>query len=170
MIKLIALDVDGTLTNGQIVYSDSGLEIKCFNVKDGLALSSAIKLGYKIVFITGRKSEIVKRRAKELGITECYSGISDKVQILEELCRKYDIGRDEIAFMGDDLNDYSAMKFSGLSGAPKDAANEILGIVKFISEKKGGEGAVREFIEYIMKKEKLWEKVVERYINIGGTN
>lgn len=169
-IKLIALDVDGTLTNGGIIYGDSNLEIKCFNVKDGLAIAGAIKLGYIVAIITGRVSDVVKRRAQDLGITDVYQGIANKVYVLEELCKKYKITKDEIAYMGDDLNDYSAIEYSYLTAAPRDAVDEILNLVDLVSEKNGGEGAVREFIEYIMKKDNLWNKLVERYKNIGGTN
>ncbi len=169
-IKLIALDVDGTLTNGAIIYGDSNLEIKCFNVKDGLAIAGAIKLGYIVAIITGRVSDVVKRRAQDLGITDVYQGIANKVDVLEELCQKYKITKDEIAYMGDDLNDYSAIEYSYLTAAPRDAVDEILNLVDLVSEKNGGEGAVREFIEYIMKKDNLWNKLVERYKNIGGTN
>lgn len=170
MIKMIVLDVDGTLTSGGLGYSDTGVETKFFNVKDGLGIVGAVKQGYKVIIITGRKSDVVEKRAKELGITEIYQGISNKVQLLKELSEKYGVSNEEIAYMGDDLNDYSAMEFSGFTGAPSDAVDEIIELVDFISSKKGGEGAVREFIEKIMKEDKTWELVVKKYKNIGGTN
>ncbi len=162
-IKAIALDVDGTLTDGKLYVSNSGEEIKAFSVKDGIAIVGAINLGIKIFIITGKRSEIVKRRAEELGITDIYQGVHNKVEVLKILCKKYLLSPESIAYMGDDLNDYGAIKFSGLSGAPKDSASEVIDIVDFISEKNGGDGAVREFIKYILEKENLWIKIIDKY-------
>ena len=126
MIKLILLDVDGTLTDGGIYLGNSGEELKKFNVKDGYAIVNAQKLGIEFGIITGGKSELLKEN--------------------------------EIAYMGDDLNDMAIIKRVGFSGTPLDGANEIKSIADFISIKNGGEGAVREFIEAILKKENLFQK------------
>lgn len=163
MIKLIVLDVDGTLTDGKLYISNLGDEMKAFNVKDGLGITQAISLGKKIAIITGKKSEIVARRCKELGISEIHQGIKNKVEVLNEILKKYEIDYSEVAYMGDDLIDLKVMKLCGLAGAPKDSVQEILDISHFISNKNGGEGAVREFIEYILKNENLWEKVIENF-------
>lgn len=170
MIKLIGLDVDGTLTKGEVIYDSQGQSIKIFNVKDGLAIANSIKEGYIVAIITGRKCESIEKRGRELGVTDIYQGISNKVEILNELCKKYSISKDEIAYMGDDLNDLGAIKKSAFSGAPKDAVEEILKSVDFVSSKNGGEGAAREFIEAIMKKENKWDAVVDKYRNQGGLN
>ncbi|MGL6064025.1 MAG: KdsC family phosphatase [Fusobacteriaceae bacterium] len=164
-IKAIALDVDGTLTDGKLYVSNSGEDMKTFSVKDGMAIVGAINLGIKIFIITGKKSEIVKKRAEELGITDIYQGIHNKVEVLKILCQKYSLTPDNIAYMGDDLNDYGAVQFSGFSGAPKDSAGEIIKIVDFISNHNGGDGAVREFIEYILNEAKLWIKIVDKFKN-----
>ena len=157
MIKLILLDVDGTLTDGGIYLGNSGEELKKFNVKDGYAIVNAQKLGIEFGIITGRKSELVEIRSNELKIKYLYQGISEKTVILEEIMQKTGLKKEEIAYMGDDLNDILIMKQSGLTGAPKDAANEVIQIADFVSEKNGGSGAVREFVEYILKKDGKWE-------------
>lgn len=161
MIKLIVLDVDGTLTKGDIIIGSNGEEFKHFNVKDGYMIVNSMKKCKKIFsIITGRKSKVVDIRAKELGIEYLYQGIHNKVEVYEQLKAELNVSDEEIAYMGDDLNDLEVMKKAGLVGAPLDACEEVLGTADFISSKKGGEGAVREFLEYILKKEGSWNKIV----------
>ena len=157
MIKLVLLDVDGTLTDGGIYRGNNGEELKRFNVKDGYAIVNTQKLGIEFGIITGRKSELVEIRSNELKIKYLYQGISEKTVILEEIMQKTGLKKEEIAYMGDDLNDILIMKQSGLTGTPKDAADEVIQIADFVSEKNGGSGAVREFVEYILKKDGKWE-------------
>ena len=157
MIKLVLLDVDGTLTDGGIYRGNNGEELKRFNVKDGYAIVNAQKLGIEFGIITGRKSELVEIRAKELKIKYLYQGISEKTVILEEIIKKDSLSKEEIAYMGDDLNDLLIMKQVGLSGTPKDAVDEVIQVTDFVSKKNGGSGAVREFIEHILKKDGKWE-------------
>ena len=157
MIKLVLLDVDGTLTDGRIYRGNNGEELKRFNVKDGYAIVNAQKLGIEFGIITGRKSELVEIRSNELKIKYLYQGISEKTVILKEIMQKTGLKKEEIAYMGDDLNDILIMKQSGLTGAPKDATDEVIRIADFVSEKNGGSGAVREFVEYILKKDGKWE-------------
>ena len=161
MIKLVLLDVDGTLTDGGIYRGNNGEELKRFNVKDGYVIVNAQKLGVEFGIITGRKSELVEIRAKELKIKYLYQEISEKTVILEEIMKKTGLRKEEIAYMGDDLNDVLIMKQVGLSGAPKDAVNEVIQIADFISEKNGGSGAVREFVEHILKKDRKWQTFLE---------
>ncbi len=161
MIKLILLDVDGTLTDGGIYRDNNGEEFKKFNVKDGYIIINARKLGIDFGIITGRKSELVRIRAEELKIKYLYQGISEKVPILEELMESHNLKKEEIAYMGDDLNDLGIMKKVGLKGVPQDAVSEVKNIADFVSSKKGGEGAVREFVEFILKKEEKWSKFLE---------
>ena len=151
MIKLILLDVDGTLTDGGIYLGNSGEELKKFNV-------NAQKLGIEFGIITGRESELVRTRANELNIKYLYQGISEKTVILDEIMRITGLQKEEIAYMGDDLNDIKIMKKLGFSGTPLDGANEVKIIADFISAKNGGEGAVREFIEAVLKKDNLFQK------------
>ncbi len=161
MIKLILLDVDGTLTDGGIYRGNNREEMKKFNVKDGYAIVNSQKIGISFGIITGKKSELVKIRADELNIKYLYQDISEKLVILEELMKKTGYRKEEIAYMGDDLNDMKIMENVGISGAPADGAAEILRIADFVSSRNGGDGAVREFIEYILKKEDKWEKFLE---------
>lgn len=170
MIKIIILDVDGTLTDSKLYIGNQGEELKAFNVKDGLGIVAAIKSGIKVILITGKTSKIVEQRATELGISEIHQGISDKTSIIKNLCSKYNVLSSEIAYMGDDLNDYSALSFCGFSGCPADAASDILDLVDFVSDKNGGEGAVREFIELILRKQDLWSNILNNYVKNGGKN
>ncbi|WP_297595855.1 HAD family hydrolase [uncultured Cetobacterium sp.] len=164
MIKLIVLDVDGTLTDGKLYVSNSGDEMKAFNVKDGLGITQAISLGKEVAIITGKTSQIVTKRSSELGIKEIHQGIKDKIGTLESILKKYDIDYSNVAYMGDDLIDLAVMKKCKLAGSPKDAVEEILNISDFVSAKNGGDGAVREFIEYILKKENLWDNVINHFV------
>jgi len=157
-IELIVLDVDGTMTNSYITYSENGDEIKSFNVKDGLAIASWRKLGKQVAIITGRTSKIVERRAKELKIEHFYQGVENKREVLEVLLKKLGISMDNVATIGDDLNDLSMLKASAISFVPQDASSYVDKIADVILSKKGGDGAVREMIEYLIKKEKLEDK------------
>ena len=125
MIQLIILDVDGTLTNGQIIYGNDGNEIKSFNVKDGLGIAAWIKLGKKVAIITGRQSKIVENRARELNITYIKQGISNKAEALKEILEESQIPLNEVAVIGDDLNDLSQFKIVHYFFSPKNSANEI---------------------------------------------
>ena len=150
MIKLLILDVDGTLTDGQIIYTAEGDELKNFSVKDGLAISSWIRLGNQVAIITGRQSTIVERRAKELGISLIFQGIKDKYNLLLGLCEDLELSFDEIAAMGDDFNDYKMLKAVGRSYVPADAALFIQDKVTMVTSKTAGFGAAREAIEDLL--------------------
>ncbi len=151
MIKLIVLDVDGCLTDGKIIYTAQGDELKAFHVKDGLAIVSWIKLGHDVAIITGRNSEVVARRAKELGIVHLFQGVKDKESVLDELRLKLHLQWEHIAAIGDDLNDYKMLQRVGLSFTPKDGSLYIQECAQYTLDRSGGEGAVREMIEYILK-------------------
>jgi 3-deoxy-D-manno-octulosonate 8-phosphate phosphatase (KDO 8-P phosphatase) len=158
MIKLVVLDVDGTLTDGKVSYTQSGDEIKSFCVKDGLAIASWNKLGRHTAIITGRSSAIVSKRAKELGIEHCYQGVEDKKTKLLEILKELKLSMDEVASIGDDLNDYSMLKDSFISFAPNNASAHVKEIVTVVLENQGGKGAVREMFEYLIKAEGLESK------------
>ena len=158
MIELIVLDVDGTMTNSQITYSENGDEIKSFNVKDGLAIASWRKLGKQVAIITGRSSQIVQRRAKELKIEHYYQGVENKKEVLEELLQKLDISMENVAAIGDDLNDLSMLKTAKISFVPQDASSYVDKVADVVLSKRGGKGAVREMIEYLIKKENLEDR------------
>lgn len=147
---MLIIDVDGTLTDGKIYISPEGEEFKAFNIKDGYGISNILPaIGVIPVIITGRSSDIVIRRATELGIIEVFQDIREKSQLLEELCRKYSISPKEVAFIGDDNNDIPIMQLVGLSFAPSDCSSDVKGIVNHMMISAGGQGAVRECIEYI---------------------
>ncbi len=160
-IELIVLDVDGTMTDSRITYSENGDEIKSFNVKDGLAIASWRKLGKQVAIITGRSSDIVARRAKELHIEHFYQGIHNKKEVLEELLEKLDLSMENVAAIGDDLNDMRMLHAAQLSFVPRDASAYVDKIADVILSKKGGDGAVREMIEYLIKKEGLEKQYLE---------
>jgi len=153
MIKLIVLDIDGTMTNGKITYDNNGIESKSFDVKDGMAIASwNKKLKLKSVIITGRKSDIVSKRAKELGITHVYQGFDNKDEILNNILEDEKLSWDEVAGIGDDLNDYKMLKKVGFSCCVNNAVKDIKDLVDFVTTKNGGDGAIREMIELILQK------------------
>ena len=160
-IELIVLDVDGTMTDSRITYSENGDEIKSFNVKDGLAITSWRKLGRQVAIITGRSSKIVARRAKELHIEHFYQGVDNKREVLEKLLEKLDLSMDNVAAIGDDLNDLSMLKAAKISFVPRDASAYVDKIANVILTKKGGDGAVREMIENLIVKEGLEKKYLD---------
>ncbi len=158
-IKLLILDVDGVLTDGSIILDNTGNELKMFHVRDGHAIKMLKKVGIKVALISGRKSHVVERRAEELGIIEVHQGIFKKSAVYESLLQKYKCNDAETAFMGDDIVDIELLKRAGLSAVPADADEGVKKWAAFISTKKGGRGAVREFIELILKSSGLWDKV-----------
>jgi len=151
MIKLLVLDVDGCLSDGKIIYNSDGVESKNFNVKDGLGISTWIKLGNHVAIITGRNSEIVKKRANELGIQHLYQGIKDKDRVLKDIVATLGINFTEVAAIGDDLNDYNMLSLVGKSFTPANGVKEIQALVDTVLSTKGGDGAVREMIDQIVE-------------------
>lgn len=162
-INRIFLDVDGTLTNGKIYLDDNKNEHKAFNVKDGLIVAAAVKLGYEVIIMTGRESKLVAHRAAELGIEECYQGVKNKKQALEKLMEEKDFTYSNLAYLGDDLNDLAVMKKARFAACPADAAAEIKNNSDFISEFKGGNGAVREILTKLLKEKGDYKKLIEKF-------
>ena len=158
MIELIVLDVDGTMTDGKITYSSSGEELKSFCVKDGLAIASWIALGKKVAIITGRESNIVAKRAKELKIKHFYQKIKQKDKKLEEILKQENLTWNNVAVIGDDLNDYLMLKKAKISFCPLNATNFIKNSVDIVLNYNGGDGAVRDMIEYLISLEGLQEE------------
>ena len=151
-MKLLVMDVDGTLTDGKIYIGSKGEEFKSFNVKDGYAINEMLhKNGIKTAIITGRESEIVNIRARELSIDCVYQNVSDKVETLKQIVELYGISIEEVAYIGDDLNDFEAMKKCGITGCPADAVDEIKDISDYTSKFNGGDGAIRDFVDWILK-------------------
>jgi 3-deoxy-D-manno-octulosonate 8-phosphate phosphatase (KDO 8-P phosphatase) len=158
MIELIVLDVDGTLTNGDIIYTSNGDELKHFDVKDGLAIATwTKKLGKKAAIITGRNSKLVERRSKDLGITHLYQGIHNKDEVLANILVQEQLSWSQVATIGDDLNDLKMSKKAGISFATNDASHYLKDSVNIVCHSNGGKGAVREMVEYICKLDDIEE-------------
>jgi 3-deoxy-D-manno-octulosonate 8-phosphate phosphatase (KDO 8-P phosphatase) len=163
-IKLLVLDVDGVLTTGGIIYTDSGEESKMFDVKDGLGIRVASDAGLQIALMTGRVSQVVQRRARDLRIHHTLQRVGDKAAALRTLSAETSVPLDAIAYMGDDLNDREAMKVAGVAIAPADAAQEIIAIAHLVTDAPGGRGAARQAVEAILKAQGGWEVAVEDYL------
>ena len=165
-IKMIIMDVDGTLTDGVLYVMPDGEEIKGYNVKDGTGILLAHLAGLKTAIITGKKSRALDKRAERLGIKEVYQGYVDKKSVLFEILKKHSLKAEEVAFIGDDIGDLEIMKTVGLAGAVANAHPEIKNISHFVSNLEGGKGAVREFIEFILKAQNKWEVLIDQIKNL----
>ena len=165
MIELLVFDVDGCLTDGGITYGNSDSEeFKTFNVKDGFGIVSWMKLGRKTAIITGRSSRVVERRAKELGITYLYQDVKDKKAVLQEILQKEGLYFENVAAIGDDLNDLALLRAVKLSFAPNDAVPLVQSEVDIVLSKEGGRAAVREMIDIVVEKENLSEAFVNLWL------
>ncbi|MGG7072861.1 HAD hydrolase family protein [Campylobacter sp. 9BO] len=162
MIEIIFLDIDGCMTDGKIVYGVNGELFKAFDVKDGYAIESWLKLGKKVAIITGRSSEIVERRAEDLKITHVYQGVHDKFEVAKEILKFEGLSFENAAAIGDDYNDYKILNAVAMSFKPKGAIKELDVDIKL--KHKGGAGAVREMIEIIIKKEDLFDEWSKRWL------
>lgn len=147
-IKLLILDVDGTLTDGGIYITDQGQQFKKYNAKDGLGIMIAQKEGIEVGIISHSRSvEMVEKRAEMVGIKYCYVGREPKAEILAQWCKENNWKQEEVAFIGDDLNDLDIMEQVGVTACPSDAVDKVKELVDVVLAKKGGEGCVREFID-----------------------
>lgn len=160
-IKLLILDVDGVLTNGQIVYDDTGRELKFFNVKDGLAIKQAQQLGIDVAIITARNSEVVQKRASELKIKYLYQGATKKIDAYQELLRKASLTNEQVAYLGDDWPDLPVLNQVGLPAIVNDAEPSLRPMVKYITKQPGGMGAARELIYLILRAQNKFEQILK---------
>ena len=163
-IRLLLLDADGVLTNGSIIYDDQNIETKVFNVKDGLGIRLLLNAGIQVGIITGRASNALKNRCTNLGIENLYDGIHDKVSALDTILKKTGVKIGETAFVGDDLPDLSVLKKVGVSIAVRDAEETVRKHADIVTNAKGGEGAVREICEAILKAKGLWEDIIDSFL------
>ncbi len=145
------MDVDGTLTDGKIYVGENGEVFKAFNVRDGYRLINIEKYNIVPVIITGRKSEILARRAAELKIEEVHQGVDDKLKVLDEIINRYQLSYENVAYIGDDVNDIDCMNVCYLKSCPADAVDEVIGVVDYVCKTNGGNGAVRELIDLIVR-------------------
>ncbi|WP_429189780.1 KdsC family phosphatase [Fusobacterium sp. PH5-44] len=163
-IKLIVLDVDGTLTDGKLYLDNNRNEIKTFNVKDGIALAKWIALGGRTAIITGRESNIVKNRAIELGIHHIKQNVKNKSNALKEILQYESLDLREVCYIGDDINDIGIMSKVGFPCCPSDSCAEVIKLSNYVSKAIGGNGAVREVLEKIMKENGMWKKIIDSYL------
>lgn len=169
-IKMIILDVDGVLTDGSIAVGDNGELFKTFNVRDGLGITLAQKLGIKTAIITGRESKMLAYRAKELKINAFYQNKKNKIPAYRELLAEYNLQPEEVAYIGDDLFDLAVMSDVGFPATVADATDEAKSVSIMISDFAGGKGAVRQIIEFILKAQGKWQSIVDSYMSIEEKN
>ena len=155
-ITTLVFDIDGVLTNGNVLVMAEGVMLRQMNVKDGYALQFAIKKAYTIIIISGSYSAEAEIRLKNLGITEVYMRIENKLEKLKQLADEKHINPKDILYMGDDIPDYAVMQWCGLACCPSDAVAEIKSISKYVSPFKGGDGCVRDVIEKVLKLQNNW--------------
>lgn len=149
-IKCLLLDVDGVMTNGMLYFDESGKEIKGFSIYDGLGISRCRRVPIRVAIISGRTSAVLSWRAKELQIEDVYQGIHDKVSAYEQISEKYQLENKSVAFIGDDLIDLPLLRQVGFSVAVANAVDEVKKEVDWVTQRRGGEGAVREVVDFIL--------------------
>jgi 3-deoxy-D-manno-octulosonate 8-phosphate phosphatase (KDO 8-P phosphatase) len=155
-ITTFIFDVDGVLTDGKVTIFPNGELVRTMNVKDGYAMKTAVDSGYNVCIISGGTNEAVKSRLRGLGITDIYLGAHNKVEQLDEYLDIYNIKPENVLYMGDDIPDFHVMSTIGLPSCPKDAVPEIQNVSLYISQKKGGNGCVRDVIEQVLKVQDKW--------------
>ena len=164
-VKLLITDIDGVMTDGRIVYSVYGDELKFFDVTDGFGISLLNGVGIKTVIITAKRSRIVKIRARDLKVARAYAGFLDKRIPFDDVLKRFKIPAEEICFIGDDLIDIPVLRMVGLSVCPKDAPEEVKKETDYISSCDGGKGVLREITEAVLKARGLWKAAVKGYID-----
>lgn len=163
-VKAVLLDVDGVLTDGGIYYDPTGREIKRFHVADGLGIELLRHVGIRVAILSGRASEALTRRAAELKILECYQGVRDKKAHIGRLRQQWQLQQEDLLYVGDDLNDLLAFDAVGVRVAVANAAPELKARADFVTRTPGGNGAVREVCEWVLKAQGLWEQAIEAYL------
>ncbi len=161
-IKHLIVDVDGTLTDGGVYYDDNGNEIKKFNTKDGAGFFAAREAGIKIVVLTGRKCPATERRMREMKVELLVQDCKDKVSFIKNYISDNSIEKDEIGYIGDDINDAAPMKLCGFVGCPADACKEVIKIADYVSQIKGGYGAMRDVVEHILTVRGQWDSACHK--------
>ena len=161
--RLLMMDVDGVLTDGRIIQDGHGHELKVFDVKDGHGIVMAHRAMLRTALISGRESETITRRAEELGIELVFQKIWNKLEVYEKILVDTELTHDEVAYIGDDLIDIPLLRRVGLAVAVADAVDEVKAAAHLITERPGGQGAVREVIELILRAQGHWDSLLERY-------
>lgn len=158
-IRLFATDVDGVLTDAGMYYAESGDEWKKFNTRDGMGLKLLQKAGIITAIVTQERTKLVARRAEKLAIPELHQGVLDKLSLVREMAARHGLTLSQVAYIGDDVNDLETLKEVGFSATPADGMPQIVAVVDYVCQKKGGEGAVREIIEMILAAQSSKSKV-----------
>jgi 3-deoxy-D-manno-octulosonate 8-phosphate phosphatase (KDO 8-P phosphatase) len=161
-LRLVLTDVDGVLTDGRVLLLPDGREVTAFHIRDGLGVALARRAGLRVGILSGRSSEAVSRRAADLGMEPVVQGASDKRAALDEILRREGLDARDVAYLGDDVNDLSVMAAVGLSAAPADAALEVREQALLLTEARGGEGCLRQFLEAILRARGEWEEALAR--------
>ncbi len=156
-IRTFIFDVDGVMTNSQLLVTEDGQLLRSMSVRDGFALKVAARAGYHVAIITGGSSEGVVKRLRALGISNIYAGVQKKMEAYEEFMREFNLKHEHVLYMGDDLPDYEVMLKVGLPTCPADAVPEIQRISNYVSGKNGGDGCVRDVIEHVLRVHDKWE-------------
>jgi 3-deoxy-D-manno-octulosonate 8-phosphate phosphatase (KDO 8-P phosphatase) len=163
-IELLAVDVDGVLTDGLIVMNDQGLESKHFHVRDGLGYSLWHRAGKRSAILSGRTAEVVERRAAELKVHYLGQGLAEKGPAFEQLLIRFGLAPHQVCYVGDDLIDLPVLNSAGLAAAPADAVAEVRESVHLVTAARGGQGAVREVVELILKSQGVWHELCRSYL------
>ncbi|MCI9337710.1 MAG: hypothetical protein HFH93_09240 [Lachnospiraceae bacterium] len=166
-LKWLVIDVDGTMTDGGIYYDEYGNELKKFNTKDAAGIIAARQAGITLVVLTGRTCKATEKRMKELGIELLFQNVKDKKIFLTEFMNENGVLKEQIGYIGDDLNDYLPMQLVEFVGCPANSCIEIKKIATYVSEAKGGEGAVREIITHILRKRFEWDEIINKIYGVG---
>jgi 3-deoxy-D-manno-octulosonate 8-phosphate phosphatase (KDO 8-P phosphatase) len=163
-IELLLLDVDGVLTDGAIVIDDGGNESKHFHVRDGQGIALLKRTGIDVGFITGRRSKVVRSRARELGVKLIYQGVGNKATVYKQIKAKTGLRDDQIAYAGDDLPDLAILGKTGLAITVPEAGPELSDVADYVTQARGGRGAVREIAELLLKAQGRWQQVIDGYV------
>ena len=166
-IKLIVIDVDGTMTDAGIYYDEHGNETKKFCTKDAAGFFAAHQVGMKIMVLTGRECAATTRRMTEMKVEYLFQNVKNKVKFLKKFMVENNISKEEVAYIGDDLNDLPSMKLVGYIGCPQDSCPEIIDIANYVSPVKGGCGVVRDVIEHILREYGEWTEAISNVYGIG---
>ena len=167
-MKMIVIDVDGTLTDGSVIYDDKGNETKKFSVRDAAGFFAAKEAGIKTMILTGRECEATTKRMKEMKADYVFQNVKNKRLFLERFMKNNELLKDDVGYVGDDLNDYPAMMLCGFIGCPNDSCCEVKEKADYVSGIKGGYGAFRDVMEFYLKKVGKWDGIVDRVYSISG--
>lgn len=160
-VKAFVFDVDGVFTTGEILVTETGEQLRVFNVKDGYALQYAVKAGYPVLVVTGGRSQGVRIRFEKLGVKDVYLDVANKSEVVEKWLTEQSISMEDVLIMGDDLPDLAILEKAGVSCCPADAVHQVKAVCDYISGKEGGKGAVREIIEKVLGLQKVWTADVQ---------